>query len=131
MQNNNYNSNCNTDYSRQESRLNERQTVFIETQSAYKGDPDNYKMLVCQSIDISANGIRAHIDQPVPLNAIYQICIELHSSGKRMYLAAQVKWIRPEESSEGYQVGFQIFESEDTDIEAWKIHVADCLTALC
>ncbi|CAA0116926.1 Uncharacterised protein [BD1-7 clade bacterium] len=117
----------NNNQKRQESRLDQRETIFIETQSAYRGEPGNYKMLVCESVDVSANGIRAYIDEPVPEQAIFQMCVEIHETNQRLYLAVQVRWIRDDESGQGYQVGFQIFESDDTDVQAWKLHIADCL----
>lgn len=109
---------------RQEMRLNQRETIFIEVHTSYPSSPANTKLLICNSLDLSANGIRAQIDEAVPINAIYQLCVEIHSSGEKLYLAAQVKWVRPAEDGQGFEVGLAIFESDDTDIEAWKRHIA-------
>lgn len=110
---------------RQETRLAQRRTIFIEVHSTYNGESP-CKMLICESVDISANGFKARIDESLPLNAIYQLCVELHETDQRLYLSAQVKWL-VEADDDGFYVGLEIFESDDTDIDKWKLYIADLL----
>jgi len=107
---------------RQELRLNKDETIFIEVHSAYPGNAEDCKMLICNSVDVSANGLKALVDEELPMNAIYQLCVELHETGERMFLAGQIKWVVEEE--EGYGIGISFFESDDTDIEQWKRYIA-------
>lgn len=111
-----------TDNHRQDLRLNCAQTIFIEVRGSYPPDGKTDKLIICNSVDISANGIRAVIDQPLPESAIYQLCVEIHETGRQIFLSAQVKWCRKTDA--GYEVGLLIFESDDTDIEHWKHHIA-------
>lgn len=118
-----------SDNHRQETRLNRAETIFIEVHSSYSDtDGSSCKLLICNSVDLSANGIQAQIDEPLPINAIYQLCVEIAEPAERLFLVAQVKWRRPAEDGQGYYVGLMIFESDDTDIERWKRHIASQLS---
>ena len=111
---------------RQEIRIAHAETIFIEVQSSYANNlgEGSSRLLICNSVDVSANGIQAQIDEPLPVGAIYQLCIEIAEPAERLFLAAQVKWIRKTDDGQAYHVGLMIFESDDTDIEGWKRHIA-------
>lgn len=111
---------------RQAVRLPRAEMLFIEVESRYQAQQD-CKILICSSADVSVNGVKAHIDDALPLNAIYQLCVQLPEGGKRLYLAAQVKWLRADLVTPGYYAGLEILESDGTDLDQWKIHVADLL----
>ena len=109
---------------RQELRLNKDETVFIETYTAHPNDKENSKMLICHSVDVSANGLKAIVDEQLPIDAIYQICVELNETGERIFLVGQIKWQTEIQEDGGYAIGILIFESDDTDIEQWKRYIA-------
>jgi hypothetical protein len=109
---------------RQELRLNRNETIFIEVYSTYPSSPENTKILICNSVDLSANGIQARIDEKLPIGAIYQLGVEIHATNERLHLVGEIKWLRDAEDGEGYAVGVAFFESDDTDIERWKTHIA-------
>ena len=114
---------------RQEARLDCSETIFIEVQHRYVAEGESSsRLLICNSVDLSANGIQAQIDEDLPINAIYQLCVELTETGERLFLVAQVKWLRPAGTGNGFFVGLMIFESDDTDVERWKLHIADRLS---
>jgi hypothetical protein len=114
---------------RQEARLYKAETIFIETQRHYSENGDGAStLLIWNSVDLSANGIQAQIDETLPLNAIYPVCVEITETLERLCLVGQVKWIRPNREGEGYNVGIMFFESDDTDIERWKLHIAKQLS---
>lgn len=114
---------------RQETRLQSNETIFIETHSTYPASDKNCTLVICNSVDLSANGIQAVIDQQLPVGAIYQLCVELHESGERLFLAGQIKWCRAGESADAFHVGIAIFESDDTDIAHWKSYIAEQLSS--
>lgn len=114
---------------RQETRLHRNETIFIEVRSVYPASDENCELVICHSADMSANGVRAVIDQHLPVNAIYQLCVELHETEERLFLAGQVKWCGPDEDdTDSYNIGIEIFESDDTDIERWKSYIANALS---
>lgn len=109
---------------RQETRLTRNETIFIEMGQAYNMPA---KVLICHSVDLSANGLQAEIDEALPVKAIYQLCIEIAEPPERIFLVAQVKWVKPLVEKDVFHVGLMIFESDDTDIERWKRFVAEQL----
>lgn len=112
-------------FNRQEPRLRRNETIFIEVHTAYPASPHNTRLVICNSLDLSANGIRAEIDEKLPVNAIYQLAVDLHESNERLHLVGQVKWLSDADDGQGYYVGLSFFESDDTDIERWKTYIAN------
>lgn len=115
---------------RQELRLEQKQTIFIEVKNRYVGEGKSQtRLLICRSVDISANGIRAIIDEPIPVDAIYQLAVEFTDKQQALCLAVQVKWCQAiAEQSCSYEVGLMVLDSDDTDVEAWKLHIASQLS---
>lgn len=113
---------------RQEFRLEQSETIFIEVKTAYSEHLDHQsQLLICRSADVSANGIRAVIDEELPVGAIYQLAVDLNQ--RRLCLVAQVKWLRQSQLHSGFEVGLMILDSDDTDVELWKLHIADQLSS--
>jgi hypothetical protein len=108
---------------RQETRLAAQETIFLELALPNESDQAP-KMIVCNTVDISANGLQVAMDDTLPQGSIHQLGIELENPPQRFHLVAEVKWCRPRDSS-GFLVGFALYESDDTDIEAWKKAMAE------
>jgi len=107
---------------RQESRLQTQETIFLEIAVTNdSGQPP--KIVICNTVDISANGVQVMMDDTLPPQTIHQLGIELENPSQRFHLVAEVKWCRPNAGG-GYLVGFALYESDDTDIEQWKQAVA-------
>ena len=104
---------------RQELRLDSDDTVFVELSELAVDQTVQSRIAICEVLDISANGLRVVMDEAPPLHSILRICVQLAERDQRLYLAAETKWIKPE-SDGGFQIGFSLFESDETDIEAWK-----------
>jgi hypothetical protein len=107
---------------RSEERLDEHVTIFVER---YATDFDNSRpasIMICDSVDISANGVQVRMDQPLPLGTILRLCAQFSGGRASLYLVGEVKWQRQEEAQ--YCIGFALFESEETDIIAWKELIA-------
>lgn len=113
------------DERRSESRLDERATIFVERLAADYDGSRPASIVVCRSIDISANGLQVRMDQAVPLGSILRLCAQFRDNRRSLYLVGEVKWIRPEEDR--FCIGFNLYDSEQTDIGAWKALVADRL----
>jgi hypothetical protein len=108
---------------RQETRLTAQETLFLELSLPNAADQAP-TMVVCNTIDISANGLQVAMDNTLPAGSIHQLGIELENPPQRFHLVGEVKWCRPHDSS-GYLIGFALYESDDTDIEAWKQAMAE------
>ena len=103
---------------RTEARLVEKTTVFVEVCSAEFDNSEPASVIVCNSIDLSANGMQVEMDQPVPVGSVLRLCAELHNGDQALYLVGEVKWIK--QHSDGFKIGFELYEAENTDITGWK-----------
>ena len=107
---------------RQEYRLNTQLTVFIELIAAIDTSPGT--IVISKSLDISANGLRIISNSDIPTGNILNTCIQLKNSENRFILITEVKWSQPYENNGEYLIGLELFESENTDIQAWKEFIA-------
>lgn len=106
---------------RQEYRLNNQLTVIIELDSSADSEPT---LVVSNSLDISANGLRVIAPQAVPADNILRCCIRDASSDQQFLLVTEVKWCRPYGDNGDYLIGLSLFDSEGTHIMQWKEFIA-------
>jgi|TARA_B110000240_G_C13238383_1_gene342075 hypothetical protein len=109
---------------REETRLELEATIFIEIIASDSSSPGSITM--CNSLDLSANGLQVVVDDDISMGSIFRLCIDLREADP-IFLVAEVKWKRPDPETEGFRIGFLLFESDDTDIQRWKELVAHML----
>lgn len=107
---------------RSEQRLDEGVTIFVERYAAEFDNSRPARIIICKSIDISANGLQVRIDQSIPIGTILRLCAQFRSGRQSLYVVGEVKWERRE--GDFYCIGFALFDSEQTDIIAWKELIA-------
>jgi hypothetical protein len=109
---------------RSEYRLNEEITIFIETYSSPESEQQPATMVISKTVDLSANGIQIIMDNLLPLNSILRLCLETVEGPQRFILAGEV--VRQSEIGAlgQYAIGFQLLESDQTDIAEWKKYIA-------
>lgn len=105
-----------------EVRLDIEATIFLELLSSESD------ILMCHSLDLSANGLQVMLDDPVEAGSICRLCIDIKDRDP-IYLIAEVKWQRPDKEEDATRIGFAIFESDESDILQWKKLVAELLSA--
>lgn len=110
---------------RTETRLFQQATIFIEVCSADFDDEQPAEVIICNSLDISANGIQVEMDKAVPTGSILRLCAEFLSGKDPMYLVGEVKWVA--EQDDAFNIGFELFDAEGTDIIEWKNIIASQL----
>jgi hypothetical protein len=106
---------------RQEFRLDNQLTVIIELDSSAQGDPT---LVITKSLDISANGLRVIATQAVATDIILRCCIRDTETNRQFLLVTEVKWCQPQAATGDYLLGLSLFDSEGTDIVAWKEYIA-------
>lgn len=112
------------DEKRSEGRVDEQTTIFVEL---YDSDhASGNKVIICNSLDISANGIQFQMDEQAHIGSILRLCAEFHDQQAPLQLIGEVKWVVPED--EHYNIGFEIYDAENTDIIAWKQLIAGRLS---
>ena len=114
-----------TEDRRSEICLDEQATVFVEVCSASFDNETPANIIVCSSMDISANGIQVEMDQEVAVGSILRICAELSDSKQALYLVGEAKWVKPKDDH--FSIGFELYDAENTDIASWKAVIAAML----
>lgn len=107
---------------RSEFRLVDSATVFVEVRAASHDGTSPAEIIVCSGIDISANGLQVQIDRPLTVGSILRLGTDLGGSRPPLYVVGEVRWVRPENGL--HAVGFALFDSDGTDIIAWKEFIA-------
>lgn len=110
---------------RSEFRLKENVTIFVEICSAAHDNSSPANIIICHSLDVSANGILVEMDQAVAVGSILRLCVDIHGTEHAIYLVGEAKWVEQQGSS--YNVGFELYEAENTDIVDWKQLIAQWL----
>jgi len=111
---------------RQEYRLNRVETVFIEVAAASFDGSKAAKVVVTNSVDLSANGLQVAIVEPLAIGNIFQISVQFRGIGQRVQLATEVMWVRPDESGL-FLVGLALLPSDESGLHLWKTLLADKL----
>jgi len=110
---------------RSEMRVSEETTFYVEIYSQENDDSSETRVIICNSLDISANGIQLQMDAEVPTGSILRVCADMKPGEKELYLVGEVRWVEKEEDH--YNIGFALYDAENTDISGWKNLIADIL----
>ena len=113
------------DERREEARLNFGAEIYIETISQEPGDATPAKLLICDAIDLSANGLQVMVDEPLTSGAIHTLVIDMDDQKEVFRLTAEVRWVKSHVN--GYLTGLMLYDSEGTEIIDWKFMVAKYL----
>jgi len=111
---------------RQEYRLHSVETVFIEVAAASFDGQQAAKVVVTNSVDLSANGLQVTLPEALEIGRIFQISVQLRNTAKRVQLATEVMWVRPAESG-FFLVGLALLDSDESGLLQWKTLLADKL----
>ena len=106
---------------RVETRIEVEETVFIEVLASTGTSPGD--VIICNSLDLSANGIQVVVDHEISVDSILRLCIDIKDQ-EPIFLVGEIMWQRPDPDSAGHRLGFLRFESDDTDIQRWKALMA-------
>ena len=110
---------------REETRIEQEETIFIEVLSSESYSKNN-DVIMCTSLDLSANGLQVVVDNDIALGSILRLCIDLPDK-EPIFLVGEVMWKRPDPGTDCTRLGFSLFESDDSNIEEWKLWMADAL----
>lgn len=111
---------------RVETRLDLEATIFIEVLASDRHSGG--EVIMCNSLDLSANGLQVVVDEDIPAGSILRLCVDLKDADP-IFLVGEVKWKRPDAEADAFRLGFLLFEADDSDIQQWKALVAKLLAA--
>ena len=107
---------------REDTRLDIEATIFIELQPSDVDSPGS--VIMCSSWDLSAHGLQVVVDDEIDIGTILRLCIDFPTRDP-IFLVAEVKWVQEDPDCDGIRLGFLIFDSEDTDVAAWRLLIED------
>jgi len=117
------------DFSRSHQRLSFEGNIFVELMSPDVVGNQPREIACCQTRDVSQNGLRLGINRELDIGTILQIGVELSGQKNTLYLTGEVKWCERDNSGKTlWQVGFELMNASDSDIDAWRAQLASMET---
>ena len=114
------------DFKRSHTRLSFEGNIFVELVSPGTAENQTREIASCLTRDVSQNGLRVGINQELDIGAILQIGVELSGQENTLYLTGEVKWCERDDSGKTlWQVGFELMNASDSDIDAWREQLAN------
>lgn len=103
---------------RKEYRKASDERLFIQVVEC--SDPDMVgTTLSCHALDVSASGLRAHVEQFIPVGCHLDLWVDNSSRPGKFFLTSDVRWIRAVDDN-CYEFGVELHEGAATDIEEWR-----------
>ena len=95
--------------------------VFIEVIAAQAGNNAEPEIAICQTLDLSASGLKVAVDRELTRHAILQIGVELPDLAETLYLTGEVRWCRRTGGDKvRWYAGFELLNAHGSDIERWE-----------
>lgn len=107
-------------------RLPLENTVYIELVSPEFGSNDTATIVRCKTLEVSREGLRVQLDQPLLTGSILQLAVELPAADT-LYLVGEVAWCRPipgTGTEPGWAAGMSLLNADDSDIDTWRTLIA-------
>lgn len=113
------------DERRTEARIYRSGEIFVEVASAEPADGSLPEIIRCEVLDLSATGAQLLADEDMLIGAIHTLVIDLDEYSDNYRLAGEVRWTQS--CRDGYLVGLEFLDSEQTRIDEWKSLLANFL----
>jgi hypothetical protein len=95
-------------------------TVFIELMGPSVDAPDRAPIIICDSLDVSRAGIRLCVDTFIEPGTILHLGLQPAGHEQPLYVVAEVRWAKRTDAGSDYTIGFELLESDGTDLERWQ-----------
>lgn len=101
-------------------RLPLESRVFIELEAPPPGSMRRGRIARCDTLEVSASGLRVRLGEALTVGAILQIGVELPGKDEPFYLVGQVRWrMQDRENNSAWLAGFEILNAAGSDIDQW------------
>ena len=97
-------------------------TVFVELISPEFGSNEAATIVKCRTLDVSREGLRVTVEQPLPVGAILQLGVELPAMADTLFLVGEVRWSHPlpgTEAQPSWSAGLAMLNADESDIDNW------------
>ena len=106
------------DEKRGEARIYRSGEIFVEITSAEPVEGSLPEIIRCEVLDLSATGAQLLADENMQNGAIHTLVVDLDEYTENFRLAGEVRW--SQSCRDGYLIGFEFLDSEQTGIDDWK-----------
>ncbi|MCB1697858.1 MAG: PilZ domain-containing protein [Halioglobus sp.] len=109
------------DYSdrRKHPRIEVARAIFIEVvQRDSRSESDN-AIIRCETIDISAGGLRIHVPQAIRPGCQLNIAVPMEDWKESLELIGDALWVKPVERGSGFWVGLALRDSNPQAMKKW------------
>ena len=113
------------DEKRKNPRNNQREDVYIEVVTQNEDGDYSKKVIGCESVDVSREGLKLYVHERIVQGTILDLCMSFRDNPERFYLTAEVKWSKPLSEEGWYFIGFEVYEGDNTDYAKWYNWVDD------
>lgn len=108
-----------TDERRREARIYRSGEIFVEVTSAGPEEDSAPEIVRCEVLDLSSTGAQLLADEDMQIGAIHTLVIDLDDHNPTYRMAGEVRWAGS--NKDGYLIGFEFLDSEQTGIDDWRI----------
>lgn len=104
---------------RQSERRNCQEDVYLEITSLNEEGDYVDQVIACETVDMSSTGLKLYVNEAIVSGTVLDLCVNYKSANRKFFLTAEVKWVTPLADEGWYFVGFELYEADNTDIQAW------------
>ena len=74
------------------------------------------------TVDVSASGLRIMLNQPIQIDSVLDVWVNLKEKNKQFFLTGNVRWCNETDVGGIYQIGLVLRERSDTvtDLSSWQ-----------
>ncbi len=102
-------------------------TIFVELESASENNPES-KIVICNSLDLSAGGLQLVLDRSIPKGNILRLCLDIKGRDL-IFVVAQVMWLKRNDETKDFNFGLMLLNSEGTDFDHWQLAISEIFPA--
>jgi len=106
---------------RREHRKSSYEDVYLEIITEGTAGDVIQKVITCKTVDVSIGGIKLFMDHSAPVGTIMNMCILAGDPQRKFNLTTELRWIQQASDPGWFFAGFEIYESELTDCDAWRV----------
>ncbi len=110
---------------RQNVRQPRDERVVVQIVSSARDTLPPGMVVRCSTKDVSPEGIKIHLNQPVPEGLLLELWIEFSDHSSKFFLAGEVKWCQEIDDSSRYLVGIELKEGATDDFKLWQEALGD------
>lgn len=112
---------------RRHPRAKRTERLFVQVVDCTQAADLVGRILRASTADVSAGGLRLHLDHPVPVGCALELWVKVDGSDGTFLLAGEVRWTLPAPEEGGYAAGVALGSGLPDDSARWRSFVAALL----